>query len=164
MTRVEKRLTVIFLILAILWCCLIYWYSSRVAHQSDYDSSSMFDLFLKIFYPKYRGFSDTMKIAFQQKYMYLFRKLAHFTEFAILGFLVYPALSFLKPKAKQIFFSFFYCLLFAAGDEYHQLFVPGREGKITDVFIDFAGASAGICAVLLVFFIANKLAQKKTKA
>ena len=104
MTKIEKRLSIIFSLFAILWCCLIFWYSSRVASLSDYDSSSVFDLFLKIFYPKYRGFSDIEKLVFQDKYMYLFRKLAHFTEYAILGFFIYPALLFLKPKAKQIFF------------------------------------------------------------
>lgn len=163
MTKIEKRLSITFTVLALLWCCLIYWYSSRVANLSDYDSSSVFDLFLKLFYPKYRGFSDVEKLMFQDKYIYLFRKLAHFTEYAVLGFFIYPALSFLKPKAKQIVWSFIYCLLFAMSDEYHQLFVAGREGKITDVAIDFVGAAFGICAILLIFYIVNKIAQKKTK-
>lgn len=163
MTKIEKRLSIIFTVLALLWCCLIYWYSSRVANLSDYDSSSVFDLFLKLFYPKYRGFSDVEKLMFQDKYIYLFRKFAHFTEYAVLGFFIYPALSFLKPKAMQIVWSFIYCLLFAMSDEYHQLFVAGREGKITDVAIDFVGAAFGICAILLIFYIVNKIAQKKTK-
>lgn len=34
--------------------------------------------------------------------------------------------------------------LYAATDEFHQLFVPGRAGLLTDVLIDAAGAAIGL--------------------
>ncbi len=36
------------------------------------------------------------------------------------------------------------CLLYAASDEFHQLFVPGRSCQFRDVCIDTLGAAAGI--------------------
>lgn len=41
------------------------------------------------------------------------------------------------------------CLLYAASDEWHQTFVPGRHGSIVDVAIDGIGiAFAAACAVV----------------
>ena len=40
--------------------------------------------------------------------------------------------------------SLIFCLFFAAGDEFHQLFVPGRSGSAADVLIDMCGAFIGI--------------------
>ena len=34
--------------------------------------------------------------------------------------------------------------LYAASDEIHQLFVPGRSGQLRDVLLDSAGVAAGI--------------------
>jgi len=36
------------------------------------------------------------------------------------------------------------CVLYAASDEIHQLFIAGRSGEVRDVLIDSAGASIGI--------------------
>ena len=42
---------------------------------------------------------------------------------------------------------------YAATDEFHQIFVPGRAGMLTDVMIDSSGALAGILLAALVGFI-----------
>jgi len=38
-------------------------------------------------------------------------------------------------------------VLYAVLDEWHQSFVPGRSGRLADVFIDAAGAAAALAAV-----------------
>jgi VanZ family protein len=38
----------------------------------------------------------------------------------------------------------FLALLYAASDEYHQRFTPGRTASIHDVFIDLTGAAIGL--------------------
>nr|WP_051527067.1 VanZ family protein [[Eubacterium] cellulosolvens] len=45
--------------------------------------------------------------------------------------------------------SFLLGALYAASDEFHQLFVPGRSGQFTDVLIDSGGVIAGILLALL---------------
>ncbi len=41
-------------------------------------------------------------------------------------------------------------ILYAISDEIHQLFVPGRSGKVTDVIIDSLGILTGIVFFLIV--------------
>ena len=42
------------------------------------------------------------------------------------------------------FISFFATAAFACSDEFHQLYVPGRNGCVTDVLIDCVGILIGI--------------------
>jgi VanZ family protein len=80
---------------------------------------------------------------------YYVRKLGHFSEYAILGALYWrvirsdPRLTGSRGMAGQFLLVVLLCCLFAASDEFHQLFVPTREGKVTDVLIDTFGSSAG---------------------
>ena len=67
--------------------------------------------------------------------VFIVRKTAHFTEYAILGIL---------------FFLFSRQFFYACTDEIHQLFIPGRSGQFTDVLIDTLGASFG-CLLLVLF-------------
>lgn len=50
------------------------------------------------------------------------------------------------------------CAVLAALDEFHQLFVPGREGKLSDVLIDTGGA---VC--FLLFYLAVKALRRARK-
>ncbi|MBQ7160370.1 MAG: VanZ family protein, partial [Clostridia bacterium] len=40
--------------------------------------------------------------------------------------------------------------LFAASDELHQLFVPGRSGEIADIALDSGGALLGVIASYII--------------
>jgi VanZ family protein len=64
------------------------------------------------------------------------RKLAHVTEYAILGLLLARALPDLPAFALAV--------AYAATDELHQHFVAGRHGAPLDVAIDAIGVLAGI--------------------
>jgi VanZ family protein len=76
------------------------------------------------------------------------RKCAHFTEFAILAILAYGALSKRTQKPLPIWRSYAQALLivilYAASDEFHQLFVPTREASVVDVLIDSVGGAFGL--------------------
>jgi VanZ family protein len=74
---------------------------------------------------------------------HLIRKAAHFTEYAILALLVLRALRMSKPErsfAKALAVALLVATAYAASDEYHQSFVPGRTAAVGDVLIDSAGA------------------------
>jgi VanZ family protein len=78
------------------------------------------------------------------------RKLAHFTEYAILGFLAARAFrTSPRPAISTRWFVISATLIvtFALLDEYHQTFVPTRTGSIFDSLIDIAG---GLTALLVV--------------
>ena len=46
-------------------------------------------------------------------------------------------------------------MLYAATDEFHQLFVPERTSLVSDVMIDTAGGAVGLLA-LRVYYIFRK--------
>ena len=78
------------------------------------------------------------------------RKTAHLSEYAILALLVWrarrqPVRGDRRPwRHTDAFLSFAVAALFAATDEWHQSFVPSREGKFVDVLIDSTGAVLGL--------------------
>ena len=49
------------------------------------------------------------------------------------------------------------CMLFAAGDEPHQYFVPGRAAQLSDVAIDAMGFLPCVAAVYLVLWAVRRL-------
>ncbi|MBF0710049.1 MULTISPECIES: VanZ family protein [unclassified Gemella] len=73
----------------------------------------------------------------------LIRKLAHITEYAVLGFFVYIHL--LNCKINRVnLVAGAVSIVYAASDEYHQTFIEGRSGNIIDIFIDAIGVMIGI--------------------
>lgn len=79
------------------------------------------------------------------------RKLAHFTEYMLVGFLSYGMLQmWLVKKRTGIVIVMIQLFLSGAADEIHQYFVPGRYASVKDVFIDTAGGIAGMTVILLI--------------
>lgn len=80
-------------------------------------------------------------------------KTLHMIEYAFLYYLWFRALyKTTKTSQKQILvFAMILSLLYAVTDEYHQTLVPTREGKLRDVFIDFAGI------VIIWYYIKSNL-------
>jgi VanZ family protein len=81
---------------------------------------------------------------------FITRKAAHFTEYAILGFLAARAFrTSPRPGISSRWFLISAALIvaFALLDEFHQRFVPTRTGSIFDSFIDIAG---GLTALIIV--------------
>ena len=81
---------------------------------------------------------------------YSTRKVAHFTEYAILGFLAARAFR-TSPRPAISDRWFLICatlvVVYALMDEYHQAFVPSRTASIFDSMIDMAG---GLTALLVI--------------
>lgn len=74
---------------------------------------------------------------------------AHFLEFAILAFLLWLALdrSTRLPARTALAAAFFGAAAFAALDELHQAFVPGRTPDLRDLLVDLAGILAALALV-----------------
>jgi VanZ family protein len=67
----------------------------------------------------------------------ILRKLAHGTEYAVLGLLLVRAVR--RPPL-----AFVLGVLYATSDEIHQAFVPGRHASPVDVAIDALGVLVGL--------------------
>lgn len=70
---------------------------------------------------------------------YVLRKCAHMTEYAVLAALLFRALERELPALLAT-------VAYAATDEFHQHFVPGRHASAVDVAIDTVGATIGLLA------------------
>jgi VanZ family protein len=78
------------------------------------------------------------------------RKLAHFTEYAILGFLAARAFrTSSHPAIRNHWFLISVALIvvYALIDEYHQSFVPSRTASVFDSLIDMTGGLAALVVI-----------------
>lgn len=70
------------------------------------------------------------------------RKVGHVVVF---GFLALSYLRILKENRNRYFLAWLFALLYAVTDEYHQSFVPNRNGSVIDVLVfDNIGALAAL--------------------
>ena len=149
---------VIFLILTIAWIVMIFHFSNQTGTQSSNTSGAVISLINEFFGI---DIQDATVI----------RKIAHATEFAILTFFSYIALSSTNKISNKtsyaespvklmrsdnemnIVFTLWFTILNAIFDEYHQLFVEGRDGAIKDVLIDLIGIVIVLIIIRIVFTI-----------
>ncbi len=87
------------------------------------------------------------------------RKAAHMFEYFVLNILFFIVLARtvkrISPK-----WSFVFTAIYAASDEIHQAFVPGRACQFTDWLIDCTGAILGL---LLCLFILRLKCSNRSK-
>lgn len=87
-----------------------------------------------------------------------FRKCAHVTEYGVLALMLWRAIS--RPvwlatenwDWKNFFAALWIAMFYSATDEFHQTYVPSREGCIRDVCIDSFGA---LCALLMLYALSR---------
>ena len=83
---------------------------------------------------------------------HVIRKCAHFTEYFILSLLIFRGIR-AGEKGWHLRWALVTVLIvfgYAALDEFHQSFVPGRQAAFTDVLIDTSG---GIAAQLIASLV-----------
>ncbi|MEA2064740.1 MAG: VanZ family protein [Patescibacteria group bacterium] len=71
---------------------------------------------------------------------FIFRKIAHICEYAVLAFILIRTFIHHKMTGKNsAILAAITAVSYAIGDEYHQTFIIGRSGCIRDVLIDSIG-------------------------
>ena len=94
---------------------------------------------------------------------YPVRKAAHMSEYAFLTLLEFGILVYRKDKKKYVF-PIGITFLYACTDEFHQLFVPGRAGRFTDVLIDTSGGIIMMLLIILITALKKHITLGKGKA
>lgn len=140
----------IFLVLSLLFMGVIFWFSSRDAGQSGAMSLPLAEL---LHLPEW-----------------VVRKGAHMTEYAVLGVLYSGtyACYFGAPRKTKAVWSgrkilpaaWITAVCYAATDELHQWFVPGRSCEFRDVCVDGAGALIGCLAAVGIWKLIRKHENK----
>ncbi|HRM78910.1 MAG TPA: VanZ family protein, partial [Gemmiger qucibialis] len=86
------------------------------------------------------------------------RKLAHFSEFTLEGFLLMLCLRvYTRRFVRHVSWPMLGGMATALLDETIQLYVPGRTSSVRDVWIDFGGVIAGLFVALLLLLIVRRL-------
>ena len=144
---------------------LIFLLSSQNAAVSSGTSGNVIRLIVGIFYPEFDNLPAAEQTEIVASLQFLARKSAHFSIYMILGVLSFLAvISYEKLLfVLRLTVSGSVCLLYAASDEIHQLFIPGRSGEVRDVMIDFSGAALGIALSTLVFLLICRIKKKRTE-
>ena len=151
-------IAVIFMIITVAWIVMIFHFSNQTATQSTNTSNAVINLI-----------NELLGVEIQDATV--IRKVAHATEFALLTFFSYIALSSTNKISNKtsyaespvklmrsdnemnIVFTLWFTILNAIFDEYHQLFVDGRDGAIKDVLIDLIGIVIVLIIIRIVFTI-----------
>lgn len=94
------------------------------------------------------------------------RKLAHFTEFAVLGLLAQLFFMVMgKFNVHTALHGLFFGLAFAVADETIQLYTDGRGASVWDVLIDFGGVLAGSVVIwgvaLVIWFFVHSYRRRR---
>lgn len=92
----------------------------------------------------------------------LVRKIAHFSEFAILGILLRWLFAMVTKKKLFRYFLPLGCgMICAVIDEFIQWFTPGRVCSFWDMCIDWGGALTGLSLLALICMLVEKKGQQK---
>lgn len=130
----------------LVWMGIIFYLSSQPASQSNELSSGITKMIIDFVSGVVPGSAPELI-----NLNHIIRKNAHFIAYFILGVFTVNALYLNRLKETRAFFmSLTISVAYAALDEFHQTFVPGRSGELRDVLIDSMGALVGIALYLLV--------------
>lgn len=159
--RKRKRVC---LVLALCWMAVIFIFSARNADLSSQDSMSIGIFFGRLIMPSFSDMDTQMQISFADQVDHPIRKLAHVTEYAILGFLLTGSYADCGKKRRKAWLAPAVTgSLYAVSDELHQMFVPGRSCEIRDMLIDSSGVILGVCVGCFVFVYWQCLRYQQVK-
>ncbi|SFI25414.1 VanZ like family protein [Selenomonas ruminantium] len=145
------RKAVVFLLLTILVTAFI-WHNSLQDAVNSREASKFFDLLLVQLVKLSGGTLSWREVD------HFVRKLAHFTEFALLGMMLRSFFAAAMNRGRQLLsrctlLAVCLCAMVAGMDEYLQQFSPGRSCQLSDVALDSSGALMGILVVELLFYL-----------
>lgn len=149
----KRKREIINWLLLIIWMGFIFYMSNQPANVSDGQSNKV--LFILT------GLGLDVNGIFGELANFVVRKCAHFLEYMILAFLLLNVVNiYCKSKVSSIL-SVVFVFLYACTDEFHQIFVPGREGAFRDVIIDTCGGITLILLYNLIRGLKNRYIRKE---
>jgi len=155
MNENKKKIKYVKCIIAIICCILIFSFSAMPAKASIKQSKGLTYNVIKLLNGNNLNEKELEKLT--KKINPVIRKIAHFSIYMILAIFTYMFIEELNIKSKSekerlrknILYTCIFCIIYAIFDEIHQIYVPGRTGKVIDVVIDTLGSCMGIAILLL---------------
>ncbi len=158
MTVTGKKI-ITFLILLI-WMAVIFFFSAQkgtdsaeISHSVAYRIAEWGDSLFQ------QGKTEKELVQQAENMQFFIRKGAHMSEYAVLAVLFLMHLCCYEKRPKNLLlWTWLFCTMFAATDEIHQLFIPGRAGQFQDVCIDSGGSLIGAG----IFILFHKKRKRKS--
>ena len=138
-------------LLLVIFMLMFIWGNSFLSGEMSQRES---DLVLEVVEPVVEPVQEQLyEMGYDISKELIVRKMAHFTEYFILGILMY--LLFVRPDGRSRYFlPVLLCAAAAGVDEGIQIFAVDRGPMLRDVALDFFGSCVGILgAALIVLFI-----------
>jgi VanZ family protein len=138
----------------------IFCFSAQPAAASQQTSGGIVSWLLRLLVPDFAGLDPARQAEIEHIVAKVVRKSAHFAEYALLGATLLGHMLAWRARrglGRPRTLAFGVGALYAASDELHQLFVPGRSGELLDVLLDSAGVAVGVALLWL-------LLRKRTSA
>lgn len=149
-------------VLTVAMMILIFCFSMEPADRSDQTSGRFTRQVIRRVYPDYESYPQERKRSIYDSIQHLVRKIAHFTEFAILGALLRLCLESWFGAGKWIpFAAWAGGTLYAGTDELHQMLTDGRSGQWTDVLLDSSGVLTGVAVTTFVLWLIIRRIKRK---
>lgn len=151
--------------LAVVWMCIIFAFSAQTKEESSVVSEGFsYQIVSSTSFFFHLNLPDEQVREIARAIEGFVRKAAHMTEYAILSILLYVWIGYWDMIVwKRAVLSMIIASLYAASDEFHQLFVAGRSGRVIDVLIDSSGAVIGVVVVILFGRLAGALRRRKIR-
>ena len=146
----EKIAFIIFLVLTLIIIASIWHFTSQNGVLTNVNSGKIVKAIENIASKLCN--SDHANVLKYSDLNHFIRKIAHFSEYMLLGSSICVLLSLLLKRIKTaLATTLSICLLLSSLDEFRQLFISGRNAQLKDILIDLSGAVAGIIITRILF-------------
>ena len=150
---------IIFLIMLTMTFFVIFNFSAQGGEESGSLSQKVTAFIVKIL-SKVKNMDENLKLHYIMKLEPIVRKLAHFAIYTVVGFSVMGFFCTFDIKNKyKLLWSIFIGIAYAASDEFHQSFTPGRSPKLLDIAIDSTGVLVGIFIMIFLIILFESIAN-----
>ena len=152
------------LIAVIAVAVMIFLFSAQEGDDSAMLSEGVTEWVLTVLVPGYADFTAAQKLAYLERAGFAVRKLAHFSEFALLALTLSVHLHYrMRGGGRIALTAWVIATLYAGTDELHQMFVGGRGPALRDVAIDSAGALVGAFAGVALILLWHRLKRRRNR-
>ncbi len=148
---------------ALIVMVIIFSFSSKPADSSNESSMEVADDILSVYEN-----TANVELDAEQRYQalevmnHIVRKSSHFCEYALLAVtLAFHFYIHALRGMRLLLLSVSMSAAYAATDEFHQTFIPGRSGQFRDVLIDTSGAAAGMLFFFIILMIYHFYSGRK---
>ncbi|MDE7161186.1 MAG: VanZ family protein [Anaeroplasmataceae bacterium] len=159
----KKILRVVPILIVLAWMGVIFYFSHQNGNSSSRMSNTVTRWIVNTFVPNYSSLTNSEQADILKNTSFVIRKLAHYSEYAILGFFLFSAVYVFTDNEKILIpVVSLLGILYAISDEFHQSFIGGRSPAPRDVVIDSIGVLTAVL-ILGIFLNIKRMRKKKVE-